>query len=351
MSFIFHHEQKIEENKEESGDTVSVNADTVSDVRLHKICENHEVPVKYKILASTLSLLFILSTGAPTFANVSTITVKDFPVPRYGIETKLTGKPRIVALANGSMEVLYALGVERYVVGRDIGSNFQAVTRIPVVTNGHAISAEKLLKLKPTIILVDKNSGPAKALEVIKKSGVKVVVIPEAYSIPMMTSKYQAIIKGINLKEKSAPAEKLLASIPPVKVETASSNLRVAFFYLRGSSSIYLMGGKGSGADGIIQAAGGMDVGAEMGLPAFAPITSEAVLTADPAILLVMKKGVKSVGGVEGLQKLPGIAQLVKERKRKVISVDDSLLLSFGPRTSELIEKLREILESASVNT
>jgi len=309
------------------------------------------VIVKNKMLASTLLVLLTFFTGASASANVSTITVKDFLVPRYGIETKLIGKPRIVALANGSMEVLYALGVERYVVGRDIASNFQAVKRIPIVTNGHAISAEKLLKFKPTIILADKNSGPAKALEVIKRSGVKVVVIPEAYSIPMMASKYRAIIKAINLGEKSAPAEKLLASIPPLKVETPSSNLRVAFFYLRGSSSIYLMGGKGSGADGIIQAAGGLDVGAEMGLPSFSPITSEAVLTADPAILLVMKKGVQSVGGVEGLQKLPGIAQIIKERRRKVITVDDSLLLSFGPRTSDLIENLRKILESASENT
>jgi len=308
------------------------------------------VPVKYKIIASTLAVLLTLSTGASATANVSTITLKDFPVPRYGIETKLIGKPRIVALANGSMEVLYALGVERYVVGRDIASNFQAVKRIPTVTNGHAISAEKLLKFKPTIILADKNSGPAKALEVIKRSGVKVAVIPEAYSIPMMASKYRAIIKAINLGEKSAPAEKLLASIPPLKMETASSNLRVAFFYLRGSSSIYLMGGKGSGADGIIEAAGGLDVGAEMGLPAFVPITSEAVLTADPAILLVMKKGVQSVGGSEGLQKLPGIAQIVKKRDRKVVAVDDSLLLSFGPRTSDLIENLRKILESISKN-
>lgn len=308
------------------------------------------MPVKYKIIASTLAVLLTLSTGASATANVSTITLKDFPVPRYGIETKLIGKPRIVALANGSMEVLYALGVERYVVGRDIASNFQAVKRIPAVTNGHAISAEKLLKFKPTIILADKNSGPAKALEVIKRSGVKVAVIPEAYSIPMMASKYRAIIKAINLGEKSAPAEKLLASIPPLKMETASSNLRVAFFYLRGSSSIYLMGGKGSGADGIIEAAGGLDVGAEMGLPAFVPITSEAVLTADPAILLVMKKGVQSVGGSEGLQKLPGIAQIVKKRDRKVVAVDDSLLLSFGPRTSDLIENLRKILESISKN-
>jgi len=37
---------------------------------------------------------------------------------------------------------------------------------------------------------------------------------------------------------------------------------------------------------------------------------------------------------------LPGIAQTAAAKNRRVIAVDDSLLLSFGPRTPDLIEKL-----------
>ncbi len=53
-----------------------------------------------------------------------------------------------------------------------------------------------------------------------------------------------------------------------------------------------------------------------------------------------LPKGLESVGGVEGLLKLPGVAQTTAGKKSAIIDVDDSLLLSFGPRTPSLIEAL-----------
>ena len=50
--------------------------------------------------------------------------------------------------------------------------------------------------------------------------------------------------------------------------------------------------------------------------------------------------GLESVGGVTGLKKLPGVAQTSAGKNGRVIAVDDSLLLSFGPRTPSLIDKL-----------
>lgn len=290
-----------------------------------------------------LSFLLICS-GAPAMAKVSSITDMSIPVPRYGTSTKLPNTERIISLANGGMEVLYALGVDRYVVGRDIASTFKGVEKIPVVTSGHAISAEKILKLKPTLMLVSESSGPAKALRLIKKSGVRVVVIPEAYSVAKMSEKYEAILRAISLNPENPSAQDLLSDIPVSSSTDSSSGVRVAFFYLRGTSSIYLMGGKGSGADDLIAAAGGIDVGADMGLPAFSPITSEAVIRSNPSILLLMEKGLKSVGGARGLRTLPGIAQTPAGQATNIITVDDSLLLSYGPRTSRLIMELRKIL-------
>ena len=57
-----------------------------------------------------------------------------------------------------------------------------------------------------------------------------------------------------------------------------------------------------------------------------------------------MEKGLKSVGGARGLRNLPGIAQTPAGQATNIITVDDSLLLSYGPRTSRLIAELRKIL-------
>jgi iron complex transport system substrate-binding protein len=55
-----------------------------------------------------------------------------------------------------------------------------------------------------------------------------------------------------------------------------------------------------------------------------------------------MTKGLESVGGISGLLKLPGVAQTEAGKKQAVIDVDDSLLLSFGPRTPSLVQVLAE---------
>ncbi len=46
------------------------------------------------------------------------------------------------------------------------------------------------------------------------------------------------------------------------------------------------------------------------------------------------------MGGNDGFLKLPGDAQTKAGKNSAVIDVDDSLLLSFGPRTPSLVEAL-----------
>jgi iron complex transport system substrate-binding protein len=70
--------------------------------------------------------------------------------------------------------------------------------------------------------------------------------------------------------------------------------------------------------------------------------------TLNPDVLIVMTKGLESVGGVSGLLKLPGVAQTKAGKNSAVIDVDDSLLLSFGPRTPSLVQQLAIALEKVN---
>jgi iron complex transport system substrate-binding protein len=58
-----------------------------------------------------------------------------------------------------------------------------------------------------------------------------------------------------------------------------------------------------------------------------------------------MTKGLESVGGVQGLIKLPGVAQTEAGKRKAIIDVDDSLLLSFGPRSYSLLTELANSVE------
>lgn len=112
-----------------------------------------------------------------------------------------------------------------------------------------------------------------------------------------------------------------LASLPRIP-----SAPRVAFLYLRGSAAVYLIGGDGSGADSLVEAVGGVDAGDEAELGSFTPLTPEALAEAAPDVILVMSKGLESVGGVTGLLALPGVAQTPAGRDQRIVAIPDGEL-------------------------
>lgn len=270
------------------------------------------------------------------------ITAADLPeitaLGSAGAETP----QRIVSLATGVGETLVALGVGDRVVGRDETSEVPVAA--DVVTQAHNVSAERVIALAPDLVIVDARATPPEALQQIEASGTRIIEVPEAWTLADMSPRIQAIAEAIGVD--AAP---LLATLPSEGATSASPEApRVAFLYLRGTSAVYLLGGQGSGADALIAAAGGVDAGAEAGLEAFTPLTAEALVDLDPDVLLVMTGGLESVDGMEGLLALPGVAQTTAGRERRVIAVDDEVLLSYGPRTGALIELLREALAQAA---
>lgn len=272
--------------------------------------------------------------SAPTIISNSDIP---FPTPASQTWAKASAQ-RIVTLANGSGEVVVALGGADRVVGRDETSKAPEIEQVPMVTKAHAVSAEQVIALKPDVVLIDASTTPAEAIQQIRDIGISVVEVPEAWSSEEVVTKIEVIGAAIG-----AP----VSAIDQVKnqsVASTSDNVgvknRVAFLYLRGTSAIYLLGGAGSGADSLITQSGAIDVGAEAGLAAFTPLTAEELVNLNPDTILVMTKGLESVGGVEGLFNLPGLAQTDAAKTRNVVVVDDTLLLSFGPRTGALINAL-----------
>ena len=244
---------------------------------------------------------------------------------------------RIVSLATGVGETLVALGVGDRVVGRDETSALP--TAAEVVTEAHNVSAERVIALDPDVVLIDARTTPPEAIDQIAASGARVVEVPEAWTLADMAPRTRAVADAVAVDPTG-----LLAALPTADATTAADAPRVAFLYLRGTSAIYLLGGVGSGADAMITAAGGIDAGAAAGLDPFTPLTAEALVSLDPDILLVMTGGLDSVNGIDGLLDLPGVAQTAAGRERRVIAVDDEVLLSYGPRTGALVELLRAAL-------
>ncbi|WUE61494.1 ABC transporter substrate-binding protein [Streptomyces europaeiscabiei] len=254
---------------------------------------------------------------------------------------------RILPLNGGIAEIVFALGLGDKVVGRDITATFAEAQGLPQVTKAHDVSAESVLSLEPTVVLADTDTGPGEAVDQIREAGVPVVVLDPANDLSDVSTRTTRVAEALGVPAAGKALNQRFAD--DLKAARAAvpegSSPKVAFLYMRGSAAVYLIGGKGSGADSLIAAAGAEDAGVVAGLDKpFTPITSEALVKAQPDVILMMSKGLESVGGVDGLVEIPGIRETPAGMDRRVVDLEDGVLLSFGPRTPLVIDILVERL-------
>ncbi|WP_430727735.1 heme/hemin ABC transporter substrate-binding protein [Streptomyces virginiae] len=262
-----------------------------------------------------------------------------------GTQVTVASADRVIPLTGSLNEIVHTLGLGEQVVARDITATFEQAAALPVVTRGHDVSAESVLSLRPTLVLAETTTGPAEAVQQIRDAGIPVLVVAPAKGLDDVPKRIDTVAAALGVKDAGTQlnqrtADRIAAARRNVPAATAKQP-RVAFLYLRGTASVYLLGGSDSGAASLLEAAGAVDTGKESGLGKdFTPITSEALAAAAPDAILVMSKGLESVGGIDGLVKIPGVAQTPAGMDRRVVTVDDGVLLNYGPRTDQVLSSL-----------
>lgn len=249
---------------------------------------------------------------------------------------------RIIAAASGSAEILGEIGLNSEIVGVDERNS--SASQAPKVTTGHSFNIEQVIALRPTHIIVDSLTDTREMRKQFKDQGITFVTLPLAESISDIFTKYEILGNEFGQIERAKNAsDDLRKKFDTFKGDGLSH--RIAFLYLRGTNAIYLMGGKGSGADSLIKALGSVDVGAESSAEPFSPLSAEVMRTINPDVLLLMKGGLESVGGINGLAALPGLASTTAVQRKQIVVIDDQALLDFGPLTLEVLAQMKEQIE------
>ncbi len=296
-----------------------------------------------KVMALTLMPILLLTACTQSKSN-SEIVISQTDVTSVAVTpVEKLSDVRIVALAIGAAELIAAMGYRDNLVGRDIASSTTELKDVPIVTSGHQVIPETIIALQPTLVIVDDATGPSSAISKLESAGIRIVNISQSWNLVDLLIKVDQLGSAIKAPQSAALLRNILSESVngnSVGASATDKKLKVAFLYLRGTSSIYLVGGQGSGADYLINATGAIDVGAQKLTKPFTPLTAETMTQLNPDLILVMIAGLESVGGVSGLVELPGVAQTQAGKNRQIVAVDDSLLLSFGPRTPSLISEL-----------
>lgn len=271
-------------------------------------------------------------------------------------QVTITSADRILPIdISGTIaSTVFALGFGDRVVGRDASTQFTGTEDLPVVTqSGHSLNAEAILELAPTVVLTDTTIGPKEVRQQLRDAGIAVVVISSDRRIDTTDELVTEIATALGVPTRGAALmERLASELDDAEAEIAeivpadeADRARMLFLYVRGSANIYYIFGEDSGADSLIDAVGGVDVAEEIGWEGMKPMTAEALVAAQPDVLVMMTDGLESVDGIDGLiERIPAIAQTPAGANRRVIDMADSEILSFGPRSAEVISALARAL-------
>lgn len=281
-------------------------------------------------------------TPPPTPALPATVRSFD------GTDVTVTDASRIVAADRyGTLaQIVWALGLGENLVGRSTSAAFPAVAGLPNVTGGNgALNVESILALRPSVFLTDTTSASPAVREQLRATGITVVYFDPERTMDGVVPQIEAVAAALGVPDRGRELARRTSdeiAAASAAVPGRDPRLRIAFLYLR-SSAITMLAGPGSGADALIAALGAEDAGRVAGLTEpFTAITSEAMITAAPDVLLVMTDGMASLGGVDGIVQIPGIAQTPAGRNKRIVDMADAVLLSFGPNTGRVISALSQ---------
>lgn len=244
-------------------------------------------------------------------------------------------QPRIVSVGGVVTEVIYALGLQDRIVGVDSTSQFPPDALRDKANVGYvrALSAEGVLSLKPSMVMLVDGAGPPGAVSLLNESGVGIVRVADETSEAGVSAKIEAIGRALGAAE---PAARLAAQTKARFAELATLRGSIArprrvLFVLSLQNGRVMVGGRNSSADAIIRHAGAVNVAD--GIEGYKTMTDEAIMAGAPDVILMMSHNVNHATTPAELFAMPAFAETPAARQKRLVTMDGLYLLGFGPRT------------------
>lgn len=273
------------------------------------------------------------------------------PAPRaHSAEGDLKSAKRVVAIGGSITEIVYALGEQGRLAGRDSTSVYpEAAAALPDIGYMRAISPEGVLAIDPDGILSLEGSGPAEAIDVLRKASVPFVTVPESFDEAGILAKVKAVGEALGVPEKaSALTEAVKEDLDRAIAATKSvTERKTVLFVLSMQGGKILASGTGTAADGIIAMAGGINAVREF--EGYKPLTDEAVIMARPDLILMMDRGGDHAANEQDMKVHPSLGQTPAVQNGAILRMDGAYLLGFGPRTAAAARDLARALYGAGV--
>jgi iron complex transport system substrate-binding protein len=282
----------------------------------------------------TISLLAALATVLPLASHAVPITVKDDDGNTVTLQ-----KPalRVIALAPHITELLFAAGGGSHVVGVVSYSDFpEEAKKIPQIGSNRELDLERIMALKPDLIVVWRHGSSERQVEMVRKLGVP-MFHSEPPTLDAIADSVDKLGQLMGTEAVARPAADGLRGQLAGLRKRYSNRPVVRSFYQVWDKPLYTLGGHHIVTDAL-RLCGGENIFAKLSLPA--PVVGvEAVLQENPEAIFATAE--KNYGGVNMWKPYPTLTAV---RNDNLFTIDGQLLNRAGPRmiagTAQLCEKL-----------
>ena len=252
---------------------------------------------------------------------------------------------RIVSIGGSITEILYALGLQQKIVAVDTTSLYPpaALKEKPNVGYMRQLSAEGVLALSPSLVLALEGSGPKETIEILERSKIPFVVVPDKFSGDGIVEKIRVIARSVDAAERGEclvrRVQNDLAALDGVRAQIRQ-RVKVAFV-LSLANDRPTVSGRATAADGIISMAGATN--AFQDFDGYKLVNDEAIVAAKPEAVLVMQRGEHGLSA-ETVFAQPALAMTPAAERKAFVLMDGLYLLGFGPRTARAARELAAYL-------
>ncbi|NMK47831.1 hemin ABC transporter substrate-binding protein [Achromobacter sp. Bel] len=246
---------------------------------------------------------------------------------------------RVVTLGGSVTEIVYGLGQGDRLVGDDLSSLYPAAaTQLPRVGYYRAVPVEGVLSLKPDLVLASEQAGPPDALKRLQGVGVRVVTVSDAPSVDSLKARIRSVADALGV----APAgERMVDEVTRelARAEALPATKARALLLINRTGSPQ-GAGRDTAANEVMHLAGLVNVLHDQ--QGYKPLSAEAVGALAPDLIVVTQASLDAGGGMEAFLRLPGIASTQAAAKRRVVVMDDLLILGMGPRLPLALTELKK---------
>ncbi len=255
-----------------------------------------------------------------------------------------TTENKIVSLSGAITETIVALGKKDEIVGRDVTSTYPAdLTAKDLGHVGRGMTIEGLMSVNPTLIIGTTKEENPDLMGKIKESGIKLELVNQEYTVEGAKNLIKNISQIIGVTEVQNLYDKIDADI--AQIESFEKKPKVLFIYARGAGNL-MVAGTGTPMEALIKIAGAENAVTEFA--DFKPLTPESLIQGNPDVILMFDSGIQSMGGMDGILKVPGIEQTNAGKNKKIVTMDGGLMSNFGPRVGEAALELNKKLIEAT---